>query len=173
VILHFQGWELGAARTELSTFALPRYTGTVRRVLARAVDLIGMPYVWGGELDGASRALGGQVHGGYDCSGFVWRVDKLSGEPAGRSIDGRTAAQQAGEIPRSARVRLQNVQAGDLLFFGTANFDSRATEKNLTHEGLALSDQWMIHSSSQGVFVSSLQDPGRRAGFAWARRVAG
>lgn len=168
-----QGWELGAARGELSTFALPRYTGTVRRVLARAVGLIGMPYIWGGELDSASQALGGQVHGGYDCSGFVWRVLKLSGEPAGRRIRGRTAAQQAGEIPRSARVRLQNVQPGDLLFFGTAKFGSRATERDVTHEGIALSGQWMIHSSVQGVFVSSLQDPARRAAFAWARRVLG
>jgi cell wall-associated NlpC family hydrolase len=173
VILGFGGWEVTAARTELSTFALPRYTSTTRRVLARAVRLIGMPYVWGGELDSASGALGGQVHGGYDCSGLVWRVLKVSGEPAGSRIRGRTAAQQAAEIPRRARVRLQNVRPGDLLFFGTARFDSRATERNVTHEGIALSNGWMIHSSAQGVFVSSLQDPARRAAFAWARRVLG
>jgi cell wall-associated NlpC family hydrolase len=173
VILRFAGWEPGAARSELSTFSLPRSTGTVRRVLTRAVGLIGMPYVWGGELDTASAALGGQVHGGYDCSGFVWRVDRLAGGPAAAAIRGRTAAQQAGEIPRSARVRLRDVQPGDLLFFGTADFGSRATERDVTHEGIALSGQWMIHSSSQGVYVSSLQDPARRGAFAWARRVVG
>jgi cell wall-associated NlpC family hydrolase len=107
-----------------------------------------MPYVWGGETDGPSP---GQVHGGYDCSGFAWRVFKLSGNPAGRQISGRTAAQQAGEIPKSRRIALDDVQPGDLLFFGSAHFRSKATEGNVTHEGIALSNQWAIHSSSQGV----------------------
>ncbi len=29
-----------------------------------------MPYVWGGTND---KAIG-QAHGGYDCSGLVWRA---------------------------------------------------------------------------------------------------
>ena len=51
---------------------------------------------------------------------------------------------------------LQGVQGGDLLFFGSAHFNSKATEANVTHEGIALSSEWAIHSSSQGVYVLPL-----------------
>jgi cell wall-associated NlpC family hydrolase len=77
----------------------------------------------------------------------------------------------AGEIPRSQRIRLDQVRPGDLLFFGSAGFRSRASEANIVHVGIALSPHWMVHSSSQGVYVSSLDDSWRRAEFAWARRV--
>jgi hypothetical protein len=36
---------------------------------------------------------------------------------------------------------------------------------------VALSDHGMIHSSSQGVYVSPLDEPRRRAEFAGARRL--
>src|SRR4051812_19751001 len=75
----FRGWEVPVARQVLGRFALPRYTAAQRRVLRYAVRFIGMPYVWGGELDSGSAQLGGQWRGGYDCSGLVWRVFKLSG----------------------------------------------------------------------------------------------
>jgi cell wall-associated NlpC family hydrolase len=130
-----------------------------------------MPYVWGGETDGVSSQFGYQAHGGYDCSGFVWRVFKLSGNPAGARIGGRTAAQMAGEIPKSQRIRLDDVQPGDLLFFGRASFRGKATERSVDHVGIALSAHWMINSSGQGVYVESLDDAWRRASFTWARRV--
>jgi cell wall-associated NlpC family hydrolase len=170
-VLRFGGWELDAARAQLSAFALPSYTAAQRSALRIAVSKIGMPYVWGGETDKTSTLYGYQAHGGYDCSGFVWRVFKLSGLAAGRAIGGRTAAQMAGEIQRRARIRLDAVQPGDLLFFGSASFRSRATESSVIHVGIALSAHWMIHSSDQGVYVSSLDDAWRRDEFAWARRV--
>src|SRR5204862_2373660 len=114
-ISQFGGWEVQSVRDTFSRFVLPRYTARQRRALRVAVAKIGMPYVWGGETDGPSA---GQVHGGYDCSGFAWRVFKLSGMPAGRKIGGRTAAQQAAEIPRSRRLRLSQIRPADLLFFG-------------------------------------------------------
>jgi cell wall-associated NlpC family hydrolase len=170
-VLRFGGWEAASARAELSAFALPVYTGATRRALRLAVSKIGMPYVWGGETDRTSSLYGYQAHGGYDCSGFVWRVFKLSGMAAGRGIGGRTAAQMAGEIPRRARLHLEQVRPGDLLFFGPASFTSKATERGIVHVGIALSPEWMIHSSDQGVYVSSLDDAWRRDEFAWARRV--
>ena len=63
---------------------------------------IGYPYVWGGTTDNTADGL---EHGGFDCSGFAWRVYKVAGLPWGREIGGRTAAEQAGEIPRSQRWR--------------------------------------------------------------------
>ncbi len=170
-VLNFGDWDISYARQVLGQFKLPQYTPAQRDALHTAVSKIGMPYVWGGESDTTSSAYGAQAHGGYDCSGFVWRVFKLSGNPAGARIGGRTAAQMAGEIPKSKRIRLPNIAPGDLLFFGSARFHSRATEASITHVGIALSPQFMIHSSDQGVYVAPLFEDWRRHEFAWARRV--
>lgn len=161
----------GLVRETLAGFALPAYSEAQRRALSIAASKIGMPYVWGGELDHPGWLWGYQANGGYDCSGFAWRVFKLSGLPAGRRIRGRTAAQQAGEIARSARIRLADVAPGDLLFYGRAKFWQRATERRITHMTIALSDQWMIQASAQGVNVAPIYGPLSRSGFAWARRV--
>ncbi|HEX6388443.1 MAG TPA: NlpC/P60 family protein [Solirubrobacteraceae bacterium] len=159
------------ARAVLSRFALPVYGAAQRRALAIAVSKIGMPYVWGGELDHPGWMWGYQANGGYDCSGFAWRVFKLSGLPAGRRIRGRTAAQQAGEIRKAARLRLAQVAPGDLLFYGRGKFWQRATERRITHMAIALGNGWMIQSSAQGVNIAPLEGPLSRRGFAWARRV--
>jgi cell wall-associated NlpC family hydrolase len=172
VALKWEGGGAQAARELFSQFVLPRYTAAQKRVLRLAVSRIGMPYIWGGETDGAGMGFGGQEHGGYDCSGFVWRVFKLSGFSWGRQIRGRTAASQAGEIVRSARVRLDDVRPADLVFFGPGRFWQRATERRIVHEGIALSPDWMIHSSDQGVYVSPLRlEAWRAKRFSWARRV--
>jgi cell wall-associated NlpC family hydrolase len=168
-------WDGTAAawvRERFASFTLPSYSTAQRRVLRLAVSKIGMPYVWGGETDTASSYFGGQTHGGYDCSGLAWRVFKLSGLPGGAAIRGRTAAAQAGEIARSARIRLDDVRGGDLVFFGHARFWMKATPTRIVHEGIALSPDWMIHSSGQGVYLSPLRlDPWRAQRFSWARRV--
>jgi cell wall-associated NlpC family hydrolase len=128
-----------------------------------AVSKIGMPYIWGGESDGTSSSYGPQAHGGYDCSGFVWRVFKLSGNPAGRAIGGRTADAMGREFKRSRRIRFGSIAPADLLFFGSRRY--------IGHVGIALSPDFMIHSSDQGVYVAPLFEDWRRAGFVWARRV--
>jgi cell wall-associated NlpC family hydrolase len=168
VVLELDSWALLAAREALMGFALPQYTAAQREVLRIAVSKIGMPYVWGGTTDGTADGL---EHGGYDCSGFAWRVYKVSGLPWGRAIRGRTAAEQAGEIPKRQRIPLQEVQPGDLLFFGSAHFDSKVTNSNVIHEAIALSGQWAINSSAQGVYVLPLTSGWLAESFTWARRV--
>lgn len=168
VVLGFSGWQIEQAREVLSAFSLPHYSSAQRKVLSLAVSKIGMPYVWGGTTDDTSDGL---AHGGYDCSGFAWRVYKVSGFSWGTQILGRTAAEQAGEIPKSERLRLNEVQGGDLLFFGSAHFNSRATEANVIHEGIALSNEWAINSSGQGVYVLPLSSGWLAESFTWARRV--
>ncbi len=167
-VLQSGSWALATARSALMAFSLPSYDAAQLQVLRIAVSKIGMPYVWGGTTDGTEDGL---EHGGYDCSGFAWRVYKVSGLPWGSKILGRTAAEQAGEIPKSQRVPLKDVQGGDLLFFGTARFDSRASASNVIHEGIALSSEWAIHSSGQGVYVLPLSSGWLAESFAWARRV--
>jgi cell wall-associated NlpC family hydrolase len=161
-------WAIVAARETLMSFALPHYTPAQRDVLDIAVSKIGMPYVWGGTTDNTADGL---EHGGYDCSGFAWRVYKLSGLPWGRQIRGRTAAEQAGEIPKRQRIHLQDVAPGDLLFFGSAHFNATATESNVIHEAIALSGEWAIDSSEQGVYVLPLKSGWLAESFTWARRV--
>jgi len=160
-------------REALERFDLPDYSARQLRALRIAVARIGMPYVWGGETDRRSSFFGGQVHGGYDCSGFVWRIFKLGGLPQGPQITGRTAAGQAGEIAKGARVRAGAVAPVDLLFFGPGRFWQKATEKRITHMGIALSEEFMIQSSASygGVSVAPLFTPSRAREFSWARRL--
>ena len=46
-------------------------------MLDTAVKLIGYPYVWAGTSEKPQSPTGTQVPGGFDCSGFAWRVYKL------------------------------------------------------------------------------------------------
>lgn len=167
-VLQMSEWTLDGARETLAAFSLPHYSSSQREVLRIALSKIGMPYIWGGTTDNTADGL---EHGGYDCSGFVWRVYKVSGLPWGRQILGRTATEQAGEIPKSARIHLAGVQGGDLLFFGSAHFNSTATEANVIHEALALSGEWAINSAGQGVYVLPLTSGWLAQSFTWARRV--
>jgi cell wall-associated NlpC family hydrolase len=161
-------WTAAAARTLLAGFSLPRYSAAQLVPLRVAASKIGFPYVWGGISD---VAAGGQAHGGYDCSGLIWRAFKPSGAGGGARIAGRSAAQMARETPRSARLALSAVVGGDLLFFGAAGFGGSATEASITHSAIALSGQWAIESSSQGVNVAPLTSGWLRTSFAWGRRV--
>ncbi len=172
----FGSWNVDGARQTLNAFALPQLSASQRQALRIAVSRIGYPYVYAGESDTAEPAswmYGPQAHGGFDCSGFVWRVFKLSGLPSGDAIGGRTAAQMAGEIPRSQRLRTSQLEPGDLLFFGTAHFKSTATEQNVIHTGIYLGEDWVIHSSVQGVYVEPLEGSWLGDSFAWGRRIIG
>ena len=138
-------------------------------MLRIAVSKIGMPYVWGGTTDGTEDGL---EHGGYDCSGFAWRVYKVSGLPWG-SVDpgphrGRTGRRnpQGGARPAAAASSPPTSCSS-----APPTSDSKATEANVTHEGIALSSEWAIHSSSQGVYVLPLDSGWLASSFAWARRV--
>jgi cell wall-associated NlpC family hydrolase len=170
----FGSWNVDGARQALTAFALPATSADQKQALRIAVSRIGYPYVYAGESDTAepgSWMWAPQAHGGFDCSGFVWRVFKLSGLPWGSKIGGRTAAQMAQEIPHSQRLHVSQLRPGDLLFFGTAHFNSTATEQNVIHTGIYLGDNWVIHSSGQGVYVEPLQGSWLGDSFTWGRRV--
>jgi cell wall-associated NlpC family hydrolase len=167
-VINDGGWSIQSARQALMTYALPRMTADQLTALRIAVSRIGYPYVYAGTTDNTADGL---AHGGFDCSGFVWRVFKVSGLPWGRKIGGRTAAQMAQEIPHRDRLRYDQLRPGDLLFFGSAHYDSTATEANVIHTGIYLGDNWVIHSSGQGVYVLPLRGSWLGDQFAWGRRV--
>jgi cell wall-associated NlpC family hydrolase len=170
-ILRFGGWEQQYVEDAAATFAPTGLTAWQKRVLNTAVRFVGFPYVWGGTSEHAEAPFGVQAHGGFDCSGFVWRVYKLEPYPTATllstTLRGRTTYQMSGEVPRSKRIALSRLAPGDVLFFGSAGTRSRPSQ--IGHAGIYLGNGWMIHSSGQGVAVTPLTG-WYRTSFAWARR---
>jgi cell wall-associated NlpC family hydrolase len=158
------------------SFFLPSLTEWQRLVLARALRLVGYPYVFAGTSERRVQRLWssvGQVDapGGFDCSGFVWRVYKLEpfdGAPQLADVlKGRTTYAMSGEEPRSARIPLAAVEPGDVLFFGSRG--TKSTPAQVGHMGIALGNGWFVHSSDNGVTLQPLEG-WYATSFAWARR---
>jgi NlpC/P60 family/S-layer homology domain len=170
-ILRFSGWEVPSVETAAVEFGLPVYTPWQRRILQTAFGLIGYPYIWGGTSSGVQTVFGVRSRGGFDCSGFVWRVYKLEryarGDKLNAVLRGRTAAQMAGEVPRKLRIALANLEPGDLVFFGQGGRRARAAA--VDHMGIYAGSGWMIHSSRYGVALARL-DGWYAQRFAWGRR---
>jgi cell wall-associated NlpC family hydrolase len=170
-ILRFKGWETQYAANAAATFELPQLGAWQARVLNTAVRFVGFPYVWGGTSEKAETPFGVEAHGGFDCSGFVWRVYKLQGYPGGTAlastIKGRTTYQMSGEVPPAKRIAFAKLAPGDVLFFGPSG--PRSTPASIGHTGIYLGNGWMIHSSGQGVSLTPLSGWYRQQ-FAWGRR---
>jgi cell wall-associated NlpC family hydrolase len=170
-ILRFQGWETQSVEDAAATFELPTMTAWQTRILNTAVKFVGFPYVWGGTSEKAEAPFGIAAHGGFDCSGFVWRVYKLQAYPGATAlsatIKGRTTYQMSGEVPKSKRIGFAKLQPGDVVFFGPKGPSSKPA--SVGHTGIYLGNGWMIHSSGQGVAVTPLTG-WYRTQFAWGRR---
>src|SRR3954449_2822935 len=168
--------ESDAASTEqlAQTFVPPAYTPWQKQILDTAVHFIGYPYVWGGESETTASPFGPQAHGGFDCSGFVWRVYKLQTyAKEGTLADvlkGRTTYAMSGEVPARKRIALAKLQPADVIFFGAAGTKSKAAQVN--HMGIYLGNGWFIHSSGYGVAVAQLSGWYAKR-FAWGRRPLG
>ena len=170
-ILRLRHWQTSAIEDQAAGFALPVYTPWQRKVLQTAVNLIGYPYVWGGTGGVGPTLLGGTSRGGFDCSGFVWRVYKLQryagGEALAKTLRGRTAAQMAGEAPRARRIQLGKLEPGDVMFFGPGG--RRASASAIEHAGIYLGGGWLINSSRYGVALAPVTGWYAER-FAWGRR---
>ena len=170
-ILRFRGWDTDAAAAAADTFTLPKLTRWKIRVLSVGVHFIGFPYVWGGTSERAEAPFGVQARGGFDCSGFVWRVFKLQSYEGGAALSqtlrGRTTYAMSGEVPRAKRIAFAKLRPADVVFFGARGPRSRPAE--VDHMGIYLGDGWFIHSSGYGVAVAQLSG-WYRDRFAWGRR---
>jgi cell wall-associated NlpC family hydrolase len=170
-ILRFDDWQTTAIEETAAEFLLPAYRPWQRKVLQTAVDLIGYPYVWGGTSSGPQTLFGVTSRGGFDCSGFVWRVFKLQryagGDALANTLRGRTAAQMAGEVPRARRIPFAELEPGDVMFFGRGG--RRAKAAGIDHAGIYLGGGWMINSSRYGVALAPV-DGWYAERFAWGRR---
>ncbi|MBA3348673.1 MAG: C40 family peptidase, partial [Actinobacteria bacterium] len=143
-----------------------------RQVLTRAVSFVGSPYIWGGMSELPQQPFGKATPGGFDCSGFIWRVFKLEpfvGASALASVlRGRTTYEMSGEVGASLRIKqAQNLQPGDLIFQGAAGPKSKPAQ--VDHAGIYLGGGWIVHSSSSGTTLHPFAG-WYRDRFAWARR---
>jgi cell wall-associated NlpC family hydrolase len=164
-------WQIAQVKSLAAEFALPELNSWQQQILAVAFSKIGMPYIWGGTSDNTETDFGVTARGGYDCSGFVWRVYKLQSYPnegtLASTILGRTTYAMSVEIPRSKRISLKKLQPADVIFFGTKGTKSKGAQ--IFHTGIYVGNGWFIQSSDQGVALAQLTGFYKNK-FAWGRR---
>lgn len=103
---------------------------TTENIVASARQLLGIPYLWGGTS-----------FKGVDCSGFTKTAYFMNG-----LVLPRDASQQVAlgtEIDTTNN--WQNLQPGDLLFFGAKSTDKRP--ERVVHVGMWLGNKEFIHAS--------------------------
>ena len=164
-------WHRDRAKERAAAFRLPALTDWQRKVLRRAVTFVGYPYVWGGMSENRQTLFGVTSRGGFDCSGFVWRVYKLQSWPGAQRLNevirGRTTYDMSGEVGPAKRYGWRKLRPADVVFFGSRGRDSTPSE--VTHAGIALGGGWFVHSSGNGTTIAPL-DGWYADTFAWARR---
>jgi cell wall-associated NlpC family hydrolase len=170
-VLRLAEGDVPAVQELAASFVLPEPTPWQKKVLTTAVRFIGYPYVWGGESESLKSPFGPQVHGGFDCSGFVWRVYKVeqytSGGTLADMLKGRTTYAMGGEVPAAKRIPFAKLQPADLIFFGAKGAKSKPAQ--LDHMGVYLGNGWFIHSSRYGVAIAPVSGWYDKR-FAWGRR---
>lgn len=110
----------------------------VESLLATSKSMMGVPYLWGGTSTK-----------GLDCSGFTKTIYFLNG-----FVLPRDASQQvhSGKPIDSTR-NFQNLEVGDLLFFGRKATDT--TAEKVVHVGMWIGNNEFIHASEM-VRISSM-----------------
>ena len=171
-LLELRGGEgVAADRAQAAGFSVPELSDWQRMVLTRAVKFVGYPYIWGGTSEQSQFLFGRQASGGFDCSGFVWRVYKtepFAGAPGlAVVLRGRTTYEMSGEVKKKARIGFESIIPGDVIFFGSNGPESRPGQ--VGHMGINLGDGWFVHSSGRGTTIAELAGWYRDT-FAWARR---
>jgi hypothetical protein len=171
-VLELSGWEEDQIRATTEAFVLPDLTPLERDILRRAVSFVGYPYIWGGTSERVQKPFGKTAPGGFDCSGFVWRVFKLEPFPGASALAavlrGRTTFEMSGEVPTAQRIRNPvNLLPGDLIFQGDLGAKSKPAQ--VGHTGIYLGGGWFVHSSRYGTTLHPF-DGWYRDRFAWARR---
>ncbi len=170
-VLRLDQWAADSVQHAADTFTLPELTTRQRQILTTAVHYVGYPYVWGGTSPGPESEFGVRAVGGFDCSGFVWRVYKLTQYPGGTRLPGvlrgRTTYAMSGEVPHRALVPASKLQPADVMFFGAHGRRSKPSE--VDHAGLYLGNGWFIQSSGEGVTLLPFDGWYTRS-YAWGRR---
>ena len=170
-VMRLDQWAVDSVQHAADTFTLPELTTWQRQILTTAVHYVGYPYVWGGTSPSAESLFGVRSAGGFDCSGYVWRVYKLTpyvGAPRLSGVlRGRTTYEMSGEVPHRQLVPAAKLQPADVMFFGAHGRQSKPSE--VDHTGLYLGNGWFIQSSGEGVTLLPF-DGWYTHSYAWGRR---
>jgi cell wall-associated NlpC family hydrolase len=170
-VLRLDQWAVDSVQHAADTFTLPGLTTWQRQILTSAVHYVGYPYVWGGTSPGPESEFGVRSAGGFDCSGFVWRVYKLTqyaGAPRLSGVlRGRTTYEMSGEVPHRELIPAAKLQPADVMFFGAHGRQSKPSE--VDHTALYLGNGWFIQSSGEGVTLLPF-DGWYTHSYAWGRR---
>ena len=123
------------------------------RIVARAHELIGTPYRWGGQSE----------EEGFDCSGLLVYLYRSI---ADRKLPRTTASMIA---QRQNRVDRDELQPGDAVFF------NHNGEGATSHVGLYIGDDRFIHAPSTGktIRIDSLGNSYWQRSYTTARRFSG
>ena len=164
-------WQIAEVNDLAAAFTLPEPNDWQRQILDVAFSKIGMPYVWAGTSDNTEVDFGVTARGGYDCSGFVWRVYKLQSYAdegtLASTIEGRTTYTMSVEVPRAKRIAFKKLQPADVIFFGTKGPQSKGAQ--IFHTGIYVGNGWFVQSSDEGVALAQLSGWYKKR-FAWGRR---
>ncbi|MCU7667644.1 C40 family peptidase [Bacillus thuringiensis] len=117
-----------------------------QRMVAHALNDIGIPYVWGGN-----------THSGFDCSGFVLHLLKEQG------ITG-LPRNSADIYNHGTYVDRGNLQAGDVVFF------KNTYRPGISHLGIYIGNNEFVHAGDNGVQKSSLDNSYFAPRYAGAKR---
>lgn len=112
---------------------------TPESIINEAFNMMGIPYLWGGTS-----------YKGIDCSGFTKTVFFLNGILLSRDASQQVNLGEEVDINNG----FENLQPGDLLFFGTKS-DENNKEK-ITHVGIYIGNLEYIHESGR-VKVNSFE----------------
>jgi cell wall-associated NlpC family hydrolase len=168
--LALEDTDLESVRAAAQAFTLPDLTDWQRLVLSRALRFVGSPYVFAGTSERPQQLFGKLLPGGFDCSGFVWRVFRLqvfAGAPGlSRVLQGRTSYAMSGEVPRSLRLSREELGPGDVVFFGAHGSHSKPSE--VGHMGIYVGNGWIVHSSRYGTTLTPMTG-WYETSFAWGR----
>jgi len=145
-----EGWIYSEYLVPERDFGLAAGRSIGQRLVARGLDLKGIPYRWGG------NSLSGM-----DCSGFVYFLLR---DQFGLHNIPRRASEQYYEM--GTPVDKEDLRPGDLVFFTTY-------KSGPSHVGVYLGDGNFIHASSvRGrVQINSMSDGYYKRSFVGARRI--